>query len=263
MDSKTSLKALKLSLIQVNYERMAFWRNPPAAFFTFSFPIIFLVVLNLVFKGKSIETPEGTVPIPVLYLPMIMTFSAVNASYTTLAMNLTLARDRGILKRIKKTPLPTYAFMFGKICHSTIISVMLIIMVLTTGILFFDIGLPISKVAAFIITLMVGAATFSILGIAATIMVPNADSAPAIVNASILPLFFISDVFIPMDNAPVWLNLVAQIFPVRPFSIALQKAFNPLEQGTGFDPISLMIMLAWMVGGLIISLKYFSWQPRI
>jgi len=263
LDSKTALRALKISLIQVNYERKVFWRNPPAAFFTFSFPIIFLVVLNLVFKGQSIETPEGTVPLPVLYLPMIMTFSAVSASYTTLAMNLTLARDRGILKRIRKTPLPTFAFMFGKICHGTIISAMLITTILITGILFFDTGLHIHKVTAFTVTLIVGAATFSTLGITATIMVPNADSAPAIVNASILPLFFISDVFIPMNNAPDWLNMVAQVFPVRPFSLALQKAFNPLELGTGFDPVNLMIMLAWMVAGLIISLRYFSWHPRI
>ena len=138
MDSKETLRLLKLCLIQTNYERIAFWRNPPAAFFTFSFPLIFLVILNLVFKGKSIETPEGSIPLPVLYLPMIITFSAISTSYTTLAMNLTLARDRGILKRIRKTPLPTFAFFFGKICHSSIISVILILFILIVGVLIFD-----------------------------------------------------------------------------------------------------------------------------
>jgi ABC-2 type transport system permease protein len=194
---------------------------------------------------------------------MIMTFSAISTSYTTLAMNLTLARARGILKRIRKTPLPTFAFFFGKICHSSIISVLLILFILTVGVLIFDTKLQIHKTTAFIITLIVGATTFSTLGIGATIMVPNADSAPAVVNASILPLFFISDVFIPMDNAPDWLNMVANIFPVRPFSLALQKAFNPLELGSGFDPISLLIMLIWMTAGILISVKYFSWYPRI
>jgi ABC-2 type transport system permease protein len=263
LDSKTTLRLLKLSLLQVNYERISFWRNPAAAFFTFSFPIIFLVILNLVFKGKSIEISEGTVPLPVLYVPMIMTFSAVSASYTALAMNLTLARDRGILKRIRKTPLPTFAFLSGKICHSVITSAILIMAIFITGVLFFDTSLPVHKVAPFIITLIVGAATFSALGIAATIMVPNSDSAPAVVNGSILPLFFISDVFIPMDNAPTWLNIIANIFPVRPFSLALQKAFNPLDLGSGFDPISLIIMMTWMIAGVLISVKYFSWQPRI
>ena len=67
--------------------------------------------------------------------------------------------------------------------------------------------------------LLVGAASFCALGFAITAVIPNADAAPAIVNASILPLLFLSGIFIPLgSNAPAWILWIARIFPVWHFA---------------------------------------------
>ncbi len=93
-------------------------------------------------------------------------------------------------------------------------------------------------------------------------MIPNADASPAIVNVSILPLLFISGVFIPMEDAPAWLNTFADVFPVRHFSSALLTAFNPFETGAGFEPVRLAVLAGWGAVGLVVALRFFSWEPR-
>ena len=255
-------RAIRLGIRQVLYEDMAFWRNPVAAFFTFVFPLMFLFIINLTFGKNVIERPQGTLNLSNFYVPMIIAFSVINSSYTGLAMNLTVSRDSGILKRIRGTPLPAFSFLFGKIAHNTLISALLVVIVTAIGAFLFDVPLPTKTALSFLATLLLGAATFSCLGVAVTTLIPNADAAPAVVNASILPLLFVSDVFIPMDQAPSWLNMVADVFPVKSFSTALQDAFNPLEGTAGFNIHSISIMSVWLFAGLAAAIKFFSWKPR-
>ena len=65
-------------------------------------------------------------------------------------------------------------------------------------------------------------------------------------NVMILPLLFISDIFIPLEDAPAWLTTVADIFPVKHFSSAMHTAFNPFETGAGFEWINLLVLAAWL-----------------
>ncbi len=81
-------------------------------------------------------------------------------------------------------------------------------------------------------------------------------------NAVVLPLLFISDVFIRLDDAPRWLVTLGEIFPVKHLSEALQTAFNPFETGAGLEPVHLGIMAAWGVVGMLLAARFFSWEPR-
>ncbi len=256
------MNSFALALRQVRYENRAFWRNPPAAFFTVVFPLIFLVIFNLIFGSNEFTVPGGTTTTSTFYIPSIAALSVISACYTNIAMGISFSRDMGLLKRIRGTPLPSWAYMFGRIAHACLIGLLLVVLVTAAGALFYGVNVPTNTMPAFIVSVAVGAAVFSILGLAITGAVPNADASPAVVNASILPLMFISDIFIPMSAAPEWLGTFANIFPVRHFSLALQTAFNPFETGSGFEWTHLGIMAAWGAAGLIFAVRFFSWEPR-
>lgn len=251
-----------LALRQVRYESRAFWRNPAAAFFTFAFPLMFLAIFLLVFGGGEIEVEGGTASSATFTIPAIVAFSVVNACYTNVAMTVALARDQGLLKRVRGTPLPPWAFLAGKVAHAVVITLLLVAVVTTVGALFYDVDVPSNTLPAFVVTLVIGAAAFAALGLAVAGFIPNADAAPAVVNATILPLLFISDVFIPLDDAPVWVGAVAWIFPVRHFAEALHTSFNPFETGTGFTPLSLVVLALWGAGGVAVAARFFTWEPR-
>ncbi|MEA2460860.1 MAG: type transport system permease protein [Actinomycetota bacterium] len=247
------MSAASLALRQVKYENRSFWRNPAAAFFTFVFPLMFLVIFNLLFGENSN-----------FYVPAIAAFSVITACYTNVAMSISFSRDQGVLKRKRGTPLPGWAFLGGRVIHSTLIAVLLVAIVTVFGAVFYNVDIPTSTLPAFLVTLIVGAAAFSALGLAITSIVPNADAAPAVINATILPLLFISDIFIPLDDAPGWLLRFADFFPIRHYSTAMQAAFNPdaFHTSSGFEGTELAIVAAWGVIGIILAIRFFSWEPR-
>jgi ABC-2 type transport system permease protein len=259
----TAARGVRLALRQLRYEDRAFWRNPAAAFFTFVFPLMFLAIFTLIFGNERIETPRGEVISgATFYVAAIVAFSVVNASFTNLAMTVSLARDQGLLKRVRGTPLPTWAFLSGKVLHAVIVGVILVVIVVAVGRVFYDVEVPTNTIPAVVVALIVGTAAFAALGLAMSALVPNADAAPAVVNAVILPLLFISDVFIPLENAPAWLRAVGDVFPVKPFAETLHIAFNPFTEGAGFQWDELTVVAVWGVVGMVAAARFFSWEPR-
>ena len=257
------MTTVRLLVRQLRYERLAFVRNPAAAFFTFFFPLIFLVVFNVIFGNETIQIEGGETNTSTFYVPAIAAFSVINACYTGLAMSISFARDQGQLKRVAGTPLPKGAYLGAKVLFMTIIAIVLVAVVAAFGAVFYSVDLPSGTLPAFLVTLAVGAAAFAMLGLATTAFIPNAEAAPAVVNALILPLLFISDVFIPLrDNSPAWLGLAGDLFPVKHLSLALQTAFNPFEDGSGFRLGHLAVMAGWGVAGGVVALWRFRWEPN-
>jgi len=259
------VKDLRLAVRQVRYENVAFWRNPAAAFFTFAFPLIFLVIFNLIFGGGTTDRfglPE--VSLSNFYIPAVAAFSVITACYTNIAIGVTFARDEGQLKRIRGTPLPGWAYLSGRIAHAMFVALLLVVIVVLFGRFFYDVDIPGKTMPAFVASIAVGAAAFAALGLAVTAIIPNPDASPAVTNATILPLLFVSDVFIPLEDAPDWLAQVAGFFPIKHFSNALITAYNPTGKGTGsgFEPQDLLVMAAWGVFGIIAAARFFSWEPR-
>ena len=187
----------RLLIRQLRYERLAFMRNPAAAFFTFFFPLIFLVIFNLIFGNEPIQLEGGETNTSTFYIPAIAAFSVINACYTGLAMSISFARDQGQLKRIAGTPLPKASYLGAKVLFMTVIGMLLVVVVTAFGLVFYSVDVPSSTLPAFLLSLVVGAAAFAALGLATTAFIPNSEAAPAVVNAIILPLLFISDVLHP------------------------------------------------------------------
>lgn len=257
------MTALGLAFRQVAFEDRAFRRNPAKAFFTIIFPLIFLVILNVLFGNDTLEVDGGTTKVATFYVPAIIALTVVNSCYTGLAMSFAIARDEGLLKRVKGTPLPPWAMVFGRVVHLTIVMVVLAVLVALFGRIFYGVELPTTTLPSVIVALVVGAAAFSALGIAIVAIIPNADAAPAVVNGTILPLLFISDVFIPPGaNTPSWVQFIGDVFPVKHLSLSLQTAFNPFESGAGFEWGHLAIVAAWGIAGAIVAVRYTSWEPR-
>jgi ABC-2 type transport system permease protein len=243
------------------YTNKAFWRNPANAFFTFAFPLMFLVIFTAIFGSGTVPAAGRDISTATFYVGAILTFSIITATYTNLAINISYTRDMGILKRIRGTPLASWSFMVGRIIHAILITILLVVIVVAFGAIFYDAEIPSNTLPAFVATIAIGAATFSALGLAITAVIPNADASPAIVNASILPLLFISGVFIPIQDPNAWYVSVAKVFPVYHFAKAMESAYFSVS-GSGWELGHLLIVAAWGLAGVIVAVLFFSWEPR-
>jgi ABC-2 type transport system permease protein len=138
----------------------------------------------------------------------------------------------------------------------------MVVLVTGLGAIFFGVEVPTTTLPALLVTLLVGAFAFCSLGFALSAAIPSEDAAPAITNATVLPLYFISGVFIPETEIPDGVLQVADLFPIRHFFEAFFATFDPATTGAGFEWGQLAVVAAWGLAGLLIAVRSFRWAPR-
>ena len=245
---------------QVRYTNKAFWRNPASAFFTFAFPLMFLVIFTSLLGDGQIPFQSQDIDLSTYYVMAEAAFGVITACYSNIAISVSFQRDMGILKRTRGTPLPGWAYLSARVIHAMVISFILVAITVAFGAIFYSAQVPTGvQLLLVLLTVVVGGLSFAAMALALTSAIPNADASPAIVNASILPLLFLSGIFIPIgDEAPQWIRTVSDIFPVRHFFDAMSSAFL----GNAYEWLDLVIVAAWGLAGLILAAKYFSWEPK-
>jgi ABC-2 type transport system permease protein len=251
---------VSLLLHQFRYERKVFWRNPASVFFTVLLPLLFLFIFATIFGNDDIE--ERGVKTTTYYVPAIVTLAIISAATQSLAINLVQDREAGQLKRARGTPLPTAYFVAGRVGNYLVIAVLMVVLLAVVGRIVYDVSIPTETIPAVIVALVVGAFSFCCLGFALTAAIPSEDAAAPMALAILLPLYFISGVFIPDSEIPSGVLHVADAFPVRHFFEAFFTAWDPNTTGAGFEWGLLAIVAAWGVLGLLIAMRFFRWEPR-
>lgn len=244
---------------QLRFEQLAFWRNPQSAFFTFAFPLMFLVVFASLNKGGHIKDLGG-ISYNQYFIPAILAFGLMSACYSNLAMVVTGRRETGALKRLRGTPLPAWAMVGGLIVNSLVVTVLLTGVTVGAGIAFYDVHAPYHPLVL-VAALALGAMTFCALGIAVSTLVPNDEAAPAVVQFPFFLLNFMSGVFFPVPSDSV-LHQIAAWFPLSHLVNAQFAAFDPREHGTAFHGTDFAVLAVWAVGSTALAVRRFRWEPR-
>jgi ABC-2 type transport system permease protein len=245
---------------QFRYDQKAFWRNPASVFFTVMFPVILFLILGIVFSGEEVDV-RGGIEATTYYVPAIMSLAIISATMQTLAMTLVIAREDGRLKRGRGTPMPPWVFIAGRVGNAIVVALMMLALLAAIGAALFGVDVPWDRLPAILLALVVGAASFCCLGIALTAAIPSQDAAAAIVNAMLLPLYFLSGVFIPEDQLPSGVIAFADLFPVRHFFHAFFDAYVPAG-GPAVSWDNLAVVALWGVAGLLLAIRFFRWTPR-
>ena len=246
-----------VALHQVRYEQKAYWRNPMAAVFTFAFPVVFLVIVGT--SAGSSRVPGYSLRYDQYVCVAMLTFGLIAACYTNLAMTICNRRDLGILKRMRGTPIAVGSYIGGLIGSVLVVVAIITVLIVGIGMTSYHLHFPYHPLAV-LVTLVVGIITFCALGLAVTILVPNADAAPAIINGIYFPVVFISGVFYPLAQGSV-LARIADWFPVFHMIRAMASAFEG-GPGSGLQVRDLVVMAAWAAGALLFTVRRFRWEPR-
>jgi ABC-2 type transport system permease protein len=254
------VSALSLVAHQLRYDQKAFWRNPAAVFFTVMFPVVVFLILAVVFDGSTVAV-RGGIEATTYYVPAIMALSVISATMQTLAMTLVIAREDGRLKRGKGTPMPAWVFIAGRVGNSIVVAVMMLGLLGAIGGALYSVPFPWERLPEMLLTLAIGASSFCCLGIAVTAAIPSQDAAAAIVNALLLPLYFLSGIFIPEDELPGGVIDFANHFPVRPFFEAFFQVYVP-GAGGSIAWHELIVVAIWGGAGLLLAIRFFRWTPR-
>jgi len=254
------MSSAALVIHQFRFEQKVFWRSPPAVFFTVMFPVIFLILFSSLFGSGTIDSLG--IKTSTYYVPGIITLAVVSATLVNVAMRIVEMRESGRLKRLRGTPLPTWAYVGGRIGNAFVVSIVMVVLVTAIGHFLYDVPVPTQTIPALLVTLMVGTFSFCSLGLALSCAIPSEEAAPPITNFTVLPLYFLSGVFVPESEIPTGVLHVAAIFPIRHFFQAFLEAYDPNTVGAGFAWGHLAIVALWGLIGVAITMRFFRWSPR-
>lgn len=247
---------------QIRYQNKKFWRTPVAALFTLAFPLLFLILFNLLFDDVFEIEGRGSFSPAQFYAPALAAFAAASATYTNIGVSQAIARDDRILKRFRSTPLPPWIYMGGVVGSAIWIATIATVVMMSVGIVFYGVEVYAGRIFGALLTFVVGVSAFAALGLALAAFSPTGDTAPAVANATILPVAFVSDVFIPVEDPAPWLRFLGDVFPLKHFVRPLQDAFNPFFEGSAVSGGDLLVMAIWGLLGAACALRFFSWEPR-
>jgi ABC-2 type transport system permease protein len=189
---------------QARFDLLAFLRNRQARFFTLVLPILFLVIFVSVFGNDRIGPQH--VKASTYYVPGLSALGVIAGSFVNLVISITAQREAGILKRRRSTPVPAWVLIAGRALVAIVVALTVMTVLLLIGRFAYGVHLPSHTLPGVVLTGIVGAVTFCCLGYALSTAIRSADSAQPMVQAIMLPLYFISGVFIPNVSLPRWLR---------------------------------------------------------
>jgi ABC-2 type transport system permease protein len=243
-------EGVELAWRQYRLERRLFWRNPSAAFFNFLLPLLFLAAGGVILSGNQSQLNK--------LVPSIAGMSVMSTTFTALAYNVVFLRERGVLKRIRGTPLPTGSYLGGVAANAVTNTALQIAIVVVAGRLFFGIGWP-RDWLELVVFVLAGVICFASLGVAFAHAIPNFESTAAYVNAVFLPVVFVSFYVFDSHSAPHFLRTIAEALPLYPLIHGLSAA---LVTGTSLasNLSDLGVIAVWAALGIWLAIRGFSWE---
>lgn len=257
---------IRLGVIRGGLEVRQFMRQRESVIFTLLFPIILLAIFGSVFKT---DLGDG-VTFSQYFVAGMIASGLVNTGFQQLAIYIPVERDFGTLKRLRGTPAPLMSYFIGKSILVLVSMVLQVILLLACGVFFFGVNLPTDPIKWLTFTwlIILGSASSTALGIAFAAIPKDGRGASAIVSPVVIVLQFFSGVFFVFTDLPGWMQQVAALFPLKwltqgmrsvflPDSFAAREVAHSWENGR-----TLIILTAWLIAGIILSIKTFKWERR-
>ena len=272
-DRRSTRGALRMGAARTGIEVKTFFREKDAVVFVFAFPVIMLAIFATVFggdDGEAFRVDGVSVPFTQYFLPGMLAAGIMLSSFQSLAISISIERDDGTLKRLRGTPMPPVSYFLGKIGLVLATSLAQIALLLVFAALVFDVPMPsdVSRLLTFGWIFALGTAAGTVLGIAFSSVPRSGRSAPAVVTPVVLVLQFVSGVFFAFNDLPMWMQRVAEIFPLKWMAQGMRSVFLPPEleagevSGSWQHGSAVLVLTTWLLVGLVLCLRTFRWSRR-
>jgi ABC-2 type transport system permease protein len=222
---------------------------------------VLLIVFNGVF-GKGHTTIDGIrVHLKVFYVPGILTMAIVVTAYAGLVISISTMRETGVLKRRRATPVPATVLIVSQ-ALTTVANVAAIpALLLVLAQVVYGVGISGAAIAAIACTALIGTLAFACVGYAVSGLIGSPEAAQPIVQATMLPLWFISGVFIPLASLSTGVRDVGSVFPVAPLAGSLRLAAVHGSFAAALSVTDLLVLTAWGLAAAAFAAWRFNWLP--
>ena len=243
---------LRLLAIQVRYQLTLLLRNPRSLMAGLILPGA-LLALQL---GKGGGTDPAVLAARVAGLVVL---GAMSIAYLIHASSLVVAREDGVLRRWRATPLPAWGYFTGRIIATVLLADAAGLILVLVGVAMAGLHLTGPAVIGLLIAGTLGALALAAAGTAITPLITSAQGANSLLTLTYLPLIIFSGGFGELSGLPSWLSTLMSYLPAQPMITAVNRALGHSGSLPGRD---LAVLAAWALSGLLISVRFFRWDPH-
>lgn len=239
--------------------RRAYTRDKTTLFFTFAFPLLFLVVFGLIFSGKDVE--QSGQPYINYIAPGVLSWGVANAAVFGVGFVLMQWRRDDILRLIRMTPVRLPSVLGSR--YVLAVAIGLVQTALFVGVaLLPPFGLTLSGSWPLAVPVLVlGITAFLALGVIVGSYAKTPEAVAAVANCLMIPMAFLSGSFFPLDAMPGWMQNLAQALPLYYLNNGVSAALT--GNGSGSDIAVACGVLAAVAAVLgAIALKTFRWSDK-
>jgi ABC-2 type transport system permease protein len=236
-------------------ETKLLFREPMVVFFVLAFPPILLVILGAIPAMREPDEGLGGARAISLYVPIIIAMALAMFALNGLSQMFATYREKGILRRLRTTPVEPKAMLGAQLLMSTILSVATMLVVLAIGRLAFDVELP-RQPAAYLLGYVLAALSMFAIGLLVASLAPNGKSAGGIGSLLFFPIVFFAGLWVPRAGMSDVLRTISDFTPLGAGVQSLQDA----TAGHWPQLLHIAVMLGWTIAAGGLAARYFRWE---
>jgi len=231
-------------------------RDPMMVFWSIAFPTLWMCLFGAIFEEPMPGFNYEGLSHANFLLPGGIGIVIIASAFIGMPITITNYRETGVLKRLRVTPLRTSTLTLGFTLSQFIFIALGIFVLFIVGKIFFNVQV-LGSWPVLIGMIIFGMLIFLILGSAIGSVARSWQAATIIAQLLFIPMLFLSNLFMPIDIFPSWLQPICQALPLTPLNIFLRD----IVYGVPLDELwRLGIMAGWLIFGSIIILRFFKWQ---
>lgn len=256
---------------QARYQLLANIRAGSAIAVGVIMPVVFYLGSSALFGSAAMggDSPvevrgAGEAPdLRTFYVGGFMAYAALYAAFVALLPDLVDVRERGLLKRLRGTPLPLSAFVAARFAIVLAITTISVVVIALCGWVVFGVATRVESLVALVVYTLAGTVTFVCLGFAATTITRSVSGAQGLSNGIGVILAMISGVFFAPTFLPDAARSVARFLPLEPLANGYQSLYVNDASGVGLDAGNLGVLGAWTLVAIgVVALAGFGWKPK-
>ncbi|HEX6678893.1 MAG TPA: ABC transporter permease [Actinomycetes bacterium] len=240
----------RLLVAQVGYQLRLLLRTPRALGAGVAVPALLLLL----------SSPKGGA-VPADHLAGLAALGVTITAWVTHGIGLVAAREAGVLKRWRATPLPPWCYFAGRIGATVLVAAAAAAVTVAIGVAHYGTHLDAAAAVGLLVAVGLGALAWAATATALTGVIPSVESASPILTLTYLPVILVSGVFGSLSGQPHWLATLAGWLPAQPMIDAATRALQHPAGPPVLPGHDLLVLAGWAVAGLVGSLGWFRWEP--
>lgn len=253
--SRKVTRARSASLTMLRIESRLFLRQPVGIVWGLLMPLVAFIILGVIpATGQPQDYLDG-LSYRAVYQPILIVVALAMLALNGLTPILGSYRERGVLRRLRATPMPPQRLLAALVVIHLVVAVAAAAIILLAGTIAFDVALP-HPFAGWLLMYVLTCAAVLGLGVMVAALSPSGKLANALGAILFFPLAFLAGLWIPQQVMPSLLRDISEYSPLG----AAMRATTQLSHGQFPSVAPLLALAAYAVAFCYLAVRYFRWE---